>query len=452
MRKTSKYINKNILVLGLAKSGTAAAEILLELGAKVTVNDQKPLQDNVEAQKLQELGAEVICGSHPLHLVHDKLDYVVKNPGIPYSNPLIKKAINMQIPVITEVEIAYEISEADMIGITGSNGKTTTTTYIYEMLKGSNKKPLIAGNIGKVAIEQAKNASSNNILVTELSSFQLMGIMEFKPKISLLLNIVEAHLDYHGTMTNYINAKGNILKNQLASDYVIFNYDDENVKTVAQKGQAKLIPFSTEQFIEEGASVQNGLMMLFGNEILPVEQMSLPGEHNVANGLAAAAAAYLSGATMERIREVLTTFRGVEHRLQFVATHEGRSFFNNSKATNVPAAITSLKAFNEPIVLISGGLDRGLSFEGLIPYLQKNVKGIVTYGETALELAETAKKANVPLIYSVESLEEAVPLAYENSESGDVILLSPGCASWDQFKTFEERGECFVRAVKKIVQ
>ncbi|MDQ0253818.1 UDP-N-acetylmuramoylalanine--D-glutamate ligase [Evansella vedderi] len=451
MRKTTQFKDKNILVLGLAKSGTAAAQLLLQLGAKVTVNDQKPLEENKEAQKLQQLGAEVICGSHPLELVHDQLDYVVKNPGIRYDNPLIEKAIEKNISVITEVELAYEISEADIIGITGSNGKTTTTTYIYEMLKGSSKDPLIAGNIGKVATEVAQRASTNNVLVTELSSFQLMGIEHFRPRISLLLNLVEAHIDYHGSMENYIQAKGNIFRNQSPEDYIIYNADDERVCKLVKGGQAKLIPFSTEVYDETGAGIKDNYLMIFKEKLIPIEEMSLPGEHNVANGLAAAAAAYLAGAHIQRIREVLKTFTGVEHRLQFVTNVGGRSFYNNSKATNVPATITSLKAFDQPVVLIAGGLDRGISFDDLIPYFKDKVKSVITYGETAAKIAETAKRATVPTVEVVETLDDAVTMAYENSTSGDVILLSPACASWDQFKTFEERGNCFVEAVKKIV-
>ncbi|MCD8509653.1 MAG: UDP-N-acetylmuramoyl-L-alanine--D-glutamate ligase [Bacillus sp. (in: Bacteria)] len=452
MRNTTKYTDKNILVLGLAKSGTAAAELLIQLGAKVTVNDRKPLEENEEGQKLQQLGAEVICGSHPLNLVNEQLDFLVKNPGIPYTNPLIEKAMKLGIPIITEVEIAYDISEADIIGITGSNGKTTTTTYIQEMLTGSNKTPLIAGNIGKVAVEVAKNAGPDNILVTELSSFQLMGTVHFRPKISVLLNLVEAHLDYHGSMENYVQAKSNVFSNQVGGDYIIYNYDDEIVKNVVTEGQAEVVPFSVKEYLPGGASIKDGMLMLFGRELISVEEMSLPGEHNIANGLAAAAAAYLAGAELKRIVEVLKTFSGVEHRLQFVANYEGRTFYNNSKATNVPAAITSLKAFQEPVILIAGGLDRGLSFTDLIPYLEDKVKCVVTYGETKEKIAETAKQANVPTVVTVEELPEAVNVAYKNSDSGDVILLSPACASWDQFKTFEERGTSFVQAVKKIVQ
>ncbi|MDG5788289.1 UDP-N-acetylmuramoyl-L-alanine--D-glutamate ligase [Evansella sp. AB-P1] len=451
MKKNDRYKNKEILILGLAKSGTAAAELLIQLGAKVTVNDQKPIEDNKEAQKLEKLGAVVVCGSHPLDLIHSRLDYVVKNPGIRYDNPLVEKAIALNIPVITEIELAYQISECEIIGITGSNGKTTTTTYIYEMLKGSKNQPLLAGNIGEVACEVAQNATENNILVTELSSFQLMGIEQFHPKYSVLLNIIDAHLDYHGTMENYIEAKGNIFRNQSREDYMIYNADDEVVSRVASNGQAKGIPFSTEKSLEDGACIKNGNLTIFGEKLIPIEEMSLPGEHNISNGLAAAATAYLAGASIEEICHVLKTFTGVKHRLQFVDEIEGRSFYNNSKATNVSATITALKAFDKPIVLIAGGLDRGLSFDDLIPYFQKRVKAIVTYGETADKIAAAAGIAKVPTINTVNTLEEAVNVGYKNSHSGDVILLSPACASWDQFKTFEERGDIFIDAVKKIV-
>ncbi|MBU9720443.1 MULTISPECIES: UDP-N-acetylmuramoyl-L-alanine--D-glutamate ligase [Bacillaceae] len=453
MRRTNAYEGKHVLVLGLAKSGSAAAELLIKQGAIVTVNDQKPFEENEEAQKLSSLGAEVVCGSHPLDLIHTELSLLVKNPGIRYDNPLVEKAVSLNVPVITEVELAYQISEADIIGITGSNGKTTTTTYIYEMLKGGEKEPFVAGNIGEVSCEVAQQVTEENVMVTELSSFQLMGIQAFRPKVALLLNIVEAHLDYHGDLINYIHAKGNIFKNQTQEDYLIYNADDVDVSELVTSGQAsaKLIPFSTTKYVSGGACIHNNQLEVFGEPLLHVEEMSLPGEHNIANGLAAAAAALLSGAKRERVIEVLKSFRGVEHRLQYVATHDGRKFYNNSKATNVPATITALKAFEQPIVLIAGGLDRGLSFDGLIPYFN-GVKSVVAYGETAEKIGETAKKAGIENIHLTKTLDQAVPMAFEQSKEGDVILLSPACASWDQFKTFEERGDHFVNAVKKIGQ
>ncbi|WP_088033624.1 UDP-N-acetylmuramoyl-L-alanine--D-glutamate ligase [Evansella clarkii] len=453
MIKTSKFQGKKILVLGLAKSGTAAAELLLDLGAEVTVNDREPYEKNKEAQQLKEKGANVVCGSHPVELVHNELDYVVKNPGIRYDNPLVSAAEQKGIPVITEMELAYKVSEAEIIGITGSNGKTTTTTYLFEMLRGGEREPLVAGNIGEVACEVAQRATSENIMVTELSSFQLLGTREFRPKISILLNIVEAHLDYHGSMSEYIEAKAKVFANQKENDFFIYNADDETVSRLAQRTPARKVPFSTKTVIEEGACIRDGWLEVFGEKLIKADEMSLPGEHNIANGLAAAAAAYLSGALKDRIKDVLRTFTGVEHRLQFVTEYGGRSFYNNSKATNVPAAITSLKAFEgKPVVLIAGGLDRGVPFTGLVPYLRENVKAVITYGETAAKIAEAAAEAGVPAVVKTSVLSEAVPAAYAHSSSGDVILLSPACASWDQFRTFEERGEHFVNAVKNLIQ
>lgn len=244
MKQTAFYQQHRVLVIGLAKSGFAAAKLLHELGAIVTVNDRKPFEENEEAQRLEQLGIRVVCGGHPLELLDEPFDLIVKNPGIPYTNPIVKKAIEKHLPVITEVELAYHISEAPFIGITGSNGKTTTTTLIYEMLREGEKRPLLAGNIGVAACEVAQKAEANNWLVTELSSFQLAGIRDFRPHISVLLNIFDAHLDYHGTKEAYAQAKANIFKNQTNEDYAVVNADDELVMRLAENSCAQKVIFS----------------------------------------------------------------------------------------------------------------------------------------------------------------------------------------------------------------
>lgn len=451
MKMIKRFVNKQVLVIGLAKSGTEAAKLLHELGAKVTVNDRKPYEDNLQAQELEKLGVSVVCGSHPTELINESTDYVVKNPGIRYDHPLVVKAIEMSIPVYTEVELAYLISEADMIGITGSNGKTTTTTYIGEMLKYGEKKPLLAGNIGSVACGVAKHATVNHEMVVELSSFQLMGIERFSPKIAVLLNIVEAHIDYHGTMEEYTYAKKKIFENQTKDDYLIYNADDPLVSEMVLEGKAKKVPFSTKKTLESGAWIDEGWIKVFDVKLIEAKNLSLPGEHNLSNALAAAAAALLGGADAKQVRHVLRTFAGVKHRLQYVGQVLERSFYNNSKATNVPATLTALRAFNQPVVLIAGGLDRGLSFDGLIPLLSENVTKVVAYGETKAAIAEVAKKADVSSIATVSTLEEATRTAFEVSLAGEVILLSPACASWDQFSTFEQRGDEFTRVVAEIL-
>jgi UDP-N-acetylmuramoylalanine--D-glutamate ligase len=423
--------------------------LLHKLGAFVTVNDNKPLSENPEAQGLLEQGITVICGEHPLGLLEEGFQMIVKNPGIPYNNPMIKGAIEKGIPVITEVELAYQVSEAPFIGITGTNGKTTTTTLVFEMLNSGQKKPLIAGNIGTVASGVAQTAEKENTIVIELSSFQLMGINEFKPHIAMITNLYDAHLDYHGTRADYIEAKANITKNQTKDDYLIVNADQEEVMNIAKSSLAHIVPFSVTQNLENGACIKEGWISFNGEKVIDVESIALPGAHNLENILGAVAAAKLTGVSNAAIVEVLTTFTGVKHRLQLVAEKDGRKFYNDSKATNILATVKALSAFKKPLVLLAGGLDRGNEFDELIPYLQ-NVKTIITFGQTAAKIERVAKEAGIKTIKRVDNVEKAVPEAYKHSVSGDVILLSPACASWDQYKTFEVRGDIFIEAVHKL--
>ncbi|WLR52248.1 UDP-N-acetylmuramoyl-L-alanine--D-glutamate ligase [Bacillus tianshenii] len=449
MNEQTSYRGKQVLVLGLAKSGAAAAKLLQRLGAKIVVNDKQDLSEDSNAKELEALGIEVIGGGHPDGLLDRGFECIVKNPGIPYHVPLLKEAAERNIPVITEVELAYEISEADIIGITGSNGKTTTTTLIHEMLKASQKQARLAGNIGKVACESAQAAKKDEWLVTELSSFQLMGTREFRPKISVLLNIFDAHLDYHGTKENYIAAKAELFKNQTAEDIAVLNADDEHVRNLAETIQATVVFFSVKEEIASGAYVKEGTVYYKNEKIIETADIVLPGSHNLENILAAIAAVKAAGGTNEGIRQVLTTFTGVTHRLQYVDTVDERRFYNDSKATNILAAEKAVAAFEQPVILLAGGLDRGNSFDALIPSL-KGIKGIVTYGETAPKLIEAAEQAGLKTIERVDNLEQAVQKAFGLSARGDVILLSPACASWDQFKTFEERGDMFVDCVHKL--
>jgi UDP-N-acetylmuramoylalanine--D-glutamate ligase len=449
MKTINTYLHKKVLVLGLAKSGVSAASLLHKLGAFVTVNDQKLLSENPEAQSLLEQGITVICGGHPIELLEEGFELIVKNPGIPYHNPMIKGAVERGIPVITEVELAYQISEAPFIGITGTNGKTTTTTLVFEMLNAGKKEPLIAGNIGTVASEVAQEAKEFNQIVIELSSFQLMGTPTFRPRMAILTNLYDAHLDYHGTRLEYVKAKANITKNQTEEDYFIVNAEQEEVMEIARHSKAQIIPFSSKNELETGAFVKDGWVVFNGEHIMKIADIRLPGAHNLENILSSVAVAKLSGVTNEAIFQVLNTFTGVKHRLQFIGEIEGRKFYNDSKATNILATTKALVAFNEPIILLAGGLDRGNEFDELIPYF-KNVKAIITFGQTAEKIENAARKAGLKTIKRVDNVVEAVPLAYQLSESGDVILLSPACASWDQFKTFEVRGDIFIEAMHKL--
>lgn len=449
MKNIKTYQHKKILVLGLAKSGVSAAALLHKLGAFVTVNDSKPLDENPEAQGLLEQGIKVVCGSHPIELMDEGFELVVKNPGIPYFNPMIEKAIEKEIPIITEVELAYQISEAPLVGITGTNGKTTTTTLIFDMLEAGDKHPLIAGNIGTVASGVAQEATSENTIVIELSSFQLMGIDQFKPRIAIITNLYDAHLDYHGTRKEYIGAKALITKNQTEEDFLIVNADQEEVMEIARNSRAQIVPFSTNKVLETGAYVMDGWVCFNGEKIIETKDIVLPGKHNLENILSAVAATLLSGADKGAIHKVLTTFAGVRHRLQYVDTIDERKFYNDSKATNILATENALAAFEAPIVLLAGGLDRGNAFDELIPAL-KNVKTLITFGETAEKVGQAGRDAGIKTILRADNVEKAVPVAFEHSEPGDVILLSPACASWDQYKTFEVRGDMFIEAVHKL--
>jgi UDP-N-acetylmuramoylalanine--D-glutamate ligase len=449
MKSKDQFKGKKILVLGLAKSGEAAAKLLTKLDAIVTVNDSKPYEENEKAIELEQLGIRVICGHHPVDLLDDGFDFIVKNPGIPYSNPIVSGAMKKGLSVITEVELASIISEAEIVAITGSNGKTTTTTLIYEMLKNSEKEPLIAGNIGTVACEVAEDAKEKNIIVLEVSSFQLLGTENFKPKISVFLNLFDAHLDYHGTKDEYRLAKAKITANQSKEDFLVYNADDEDVVKVAKTSQATLVPFSVTKKEKNGLYIQDGSIFYKEQSVVSVDSIVLPGAHNLENILASIGAALIEGATQKQINHVLTTFSGVEHRLQFVKEFNGRRFYNDSKATNILASQKALEAFDQPIVLLAGGLDRGNEFDELASSLS-NVKTLVTFGQTKEKLAKVAKEVNVETILFTETIEEAVRKAYNQSKQGDIILLSPACASWDQFKTFEERGDRFVQAVERL--
>lgn len=448
MSKLADFPYYRILVLGLAKSGTAAARALLQYGKQVRINDKSAKPEDRLIKELEDLGAEVFYGDHPLEALNN-MELVVKNPGISYDHPIVSEAVSRKIPVITEVELAYYLTESPIIGITGSNGKTTTTTLITKMIESSGIPVKVAGNIGIVATDVALSIDEDTTMVLELSSFQLQGTEKFRPNIAVLLNIYEAHLDYHKTFENYTAAKCNIFKNQTEKDYVVFNADDPIIMNEISHAKGRLVPFSVKNMTEDGAYISSGKIYFRGEEIIHVDDVVLVGNHNLENILAAVAAAKLRGAENEAIRNVLATFSGVKHRLQYVETIEGRKFYNDSKATNILATQKALASFTQPVILLAGGLDRGNEFTDLIPYL-KNVKGMVLFGQTKGKLQQIAEQVHIPYILA-ENVEQAAEQAFHMSVEGDVILLSPACASWDQYRTFEERGDMFIQAVHRLM-
>lgn len=449
MKEITAYQNKKVLVVGLALSGVNAAKLLHRLGALVTVNDYKSFDENPEAQELLENGIRVVTGGHPVELLDEDFELVVKNPGIMYNNPIVAKAIEKEIPVITEVQLAYEVAESTIIGITGTNGKTTTTTMVAEVLNGkaSKGKAYVAGNIGTPASLVAQEAAAEDTIVMELSSFQLMGITSFNPHIAVITNLHSAHLDYHGTREEYVAAKKRITENQTSEDYLIINWDQLELREIAQTSKATIVPFSRKEIVKTGAYVNGDDIYYFDEFIMNKNDILVPGDHNVENALAAIAVAKLMGQDNDTIRKVLSSFAGVKHRTQFVREFEGRKFYNDSKATNSLATINALKGFKQPIILLAGGLDRGNEFDDLVPHM-KNVKGLIVFGETAAKVAKAGKTAGVPHITSVQNVEAGVPAAYDMSEAGDIILLSPACASWDQYRSFEVRGDAFIHSIE----
>ncbi|MGO2100421.1 UDP-N-acetylmuramoyl-L-alanine--D-glutamate ligase [Vagococcus salmoninarum] len=452
MKTVTNYENKKILVLGLARSGVSAAKLLQQLGALVTVNDAKEFSENPEAQDLLSLGIRVVTGSHPVELLDEEFTLIVKNPGIPYSNPILEKAMALNLPIITDVELAYQISEAMVIGITGTNGKTTTTTMLGDILNNSPAvgKGLLAGNIGSPASTVAQQGTAEDILVTELSSFQLMGIQEFHPHISIITNLFEAHLDYHGTRAEYVQAKWNIQKQMTQGDYLIINADQQELIALSQTTKAQVIGFSTKEVLENGAYLQNEMIYFQGEPVMAATDIGVPGAHNIENAMAAIIAAKLLKVSNQTIKETLSNFSGVEHRTEFVTEKAGRKFYNDSKATNSLATEMALSGFdNSKVILLAGGLDRGNEFTSLVPAI-KGLKGIVLYGESRQKLVVAAKEAEIEKISIVENIQEAVAEAVAFSSSGDIVLLSPACASWDQFENFEIRGQAFKEAVTKI--
>ena len=439
MKVIDRFRNQKVLVLGLAKSGESAARLLDKLGAIVTVNDGKPFEDNPAAQSLLEEGIKVITGGHPLELLDEEFALMVKNPGIPYSNPMIEKALAKGIPVLTEVELAYLISEAPIVGITGSNGKTTTTTMIGEVLTAAGQHGLLSGNIGYPASQVAQIATDKDTLVMELSSFQLMGVQEFHPEIAVITNLMPTHIDYHGSFEEYVAAKWNIQNKMTAADLA---------KELATKTQATVVPFSTQEKVD-GAYLEDGQLYFRGELVMEASEIGVPGSHNVENALATIAVAKLRGVDNQTIKETLSAFGGVKHRLQFVDEIKGVKFYNDSKSTNILATQKALSGFdNSKVILIAGGLDRGNEFDELVPDIT-GLKKMIILGQSAERVKRAAEKAGVTYVDATD-IADATRKAYELATQGDVVLLSPANASWDMYANFEVRGDLFIDTVAEL--
>lgn len=445
---------KNVLVMGLGISGVSTIRALEKLGARISINDIKTEEELKDVLDLiGDISLEKFLGEKDIDL--SGIDVIVKSPGIPPSNAIISKAMEKNIEIINDIEIGSSLSKSEnIIAITGTNGKTTTTTMTGEIFKAAGYKTFIGGNIGKSIIQEMIDADREDAFVLETSSFQLENTINFKPKISLILNITPDHLDWHGSFENYVKSKKKIFKNQDKSDWTILNYDDKFLRTLNDEIDSNIIYFSVDEKLHNGIFIEDGSIIINIDEerieLLSIKDLLLKGKHNLENILASVAIAYIMGVKIETIKNRILNFKGVEHRLEFVAEKNGRKFFNDSKGTNIDSSIKAVEAIEAPIILIAGGYDKKIEFDDFIKSFKGKVKALVLLGATSIQIRETALKYGFKENFLVKDMKEAVNVSYNLSEKGDNILLSPACASWGMFKNFEERGAVFKQMVDRL--
>jgi len=442
---------KRVLVVGLGKSGVASALFLESRGARVTVSDAKS-EDQLrnEIPALLDRGITVETGKHGERTFRDQ-DLIVVSPGVPANVDPLQHARRLGIPVIGEIELTARFLRGNIVAITGSNGKTTTTTLTGEIIASGGRKTLVGGNIGTPAITFVEQSSTDTWVVLEISSFQLESIETFRPHISAILNVTPDHLDRHGSMENYIAAKTRIFENQTSDDYAVLNADDAICHRLGTALKPQVLWFSRQHPVERGAYVQGGAIFYRNGEeveIMPVSEIALKGSHNVENVLAAVAIGMAAGIEPAAIRRAVKDFRAVEHRLEYVATLRGVQYYNDSKATNVDATIKALQSFPANIHLILGGKDKGSDYTELGALIAERVKRVYTIGAAAAKIESQIGNA-VPVI-SALTLESAVRKAADLASEGDVVLLAPACASFDQFPSYEHRGRIFKELVQSL--
>ena len=440
------FENKKIFILGMARSGYEAAKLLSDYNNEIIVTDGKE-QDSSLVSELESLGVKVIITGDQLSLLDDSFDYVIKNPGIKYDNPVVVKAKELGIKVINEVEMAYSFLDksVNIIGVTGSNGKTTTTTLISEFMKNSFDNVYLGGNIGIPLSNFVRDIKPNNYLVLEISDHQLCDMYNFKTNVSVLTNITPTHLDFHKSYEVYQMTKKKIFNNHTSDDLAVINKDDEVSMKITDDIKSTKVYYGHDKtnlayYDEEGIYYD-------GKLVIKLDDIILKGKHNYQNIMGAIIAVKKYGVTDEVIQKVLKEFKGVEHRLEYVDTIDGVTYYNDSKATNCVSTITALNSFDKPTILLLGGYDRGHSFHDLDDSM-KNVKCVVCFGETNNRIEEFCNDLNIKC-YKNDTLKEAMNVVKDICTPGDVVLLSPACASWDQYDRFEDRGNEFKKLVRE---
>jgi UDP-N-acetylmuramoylalanine--D-glutamate ligase len=446
--------NKRVLVVGLGKSGLSSALFLREQGAQVTVSDTRSAEALAkEIPALLDAGIMVESGGHGL-LTFRRQDLIVVSPGIPMDTPEVKQAKAFGLTVIGELELASRFLKGKVVALTGSNGKTTTTSLLGKIFAEAGEPTLVGGNIGLPVIDLVAKSTADTVSVLEVSSFQLETVEAFRPWIAVVLNITPDHLDRHGNFENYAAAKTRITERQEADDFLVLNAEDKPTQMVAAKTRAQIYWFSGRRAVKRGAFVHGESIFFLAKEggkpeaIMPVAEIVLRGAHNVENVLAAVCAARLAGIPAEKIRASVAGFKGVEHRLEFVRSLHGVDFYNDSKATNVDAAMKAVTSFAGGIHLIMGGKDKNSDYGAMAELLKERVKIVYTIGSAAEKIEHQLQ--GVVKIVSAETMQAAVAEASKTAVAGDVVLLAPACSSFDQFENYEHRGQVFRQLVNEL--
>lgn len=447
--------DKRVLIVGMGKSGIAATQAMLKLGANVTIQDSKE-REKTDAQLLTFLeGKNVKCYFHEIPEHVADFDMIILSPGVNPELDFIREAEADGAEIVGELEIAYRIARGSFVAITGTNGKTTTTTLVGEIFRNSRRKTHVVGNIGVAVISKALEAEEEDWLITETSSFQLQTIKYFKPEISAILNLTPDHLNRHHTMEAYGEAKARIFENQDANGYCVINYDDKLCYGLTKDCKARVVPFSRLEELDFGAFLKGDMLVIRNEageliELCNRNDLKIIGDHNVENALAAAAICYFAGIDSEVISKTLTDFGGVEHRIEYSGEINGVKFYNDSKGTNVDAAVIALRAIKKNIILIAGGDGKGQSFDELIKNFEGRVKHMILLGRDGGIIAEAADKYGFKDYTFAKDMPECVNKAFEMAQPGDTVLLSPACASWDMYDNFEQRGDHFKECVSRL--
>ena len=447
--------DKKIVVIGSGVSGVGAVKLLEAAGAVPTLYDSNEKLTEAEVRKRLPEGSKckVVLGEFPENLKKET-ELVVLSPGVPVDLPLVEELRTNGAAIWGEVELAYHFGKGKIAAITGTNGKTTTTTLVGEIFKSYYPEVFVVGNIGTAYTQEALKMTDNSVIAAEISSFQLETIENFHPKVSAILNITPDHLNRHHTMQCYIETKEKIAENQTRDDTCVLNYDDEETRRFGGSCKASVLYFSREHILDQGVYM-DGTAIVYADEsvrtkICDVSELKLLGTHNYENVMAAVAIAAAMGVPFPYIRETVIHFTAVEHRIEFVAEKKGVAYYNDSKGTNTDASIKAVQAMNRPTIVIGGGYDKHVTFDDWIECFGDKVKWLVLLGQTANQIAETAKKHGFTHIVFTESLEEAVKVCAGKAESGDAVLLSPACASWGMFDNYEQRGRMFKDYVRAL--